>query len=212
MDNGYPYRLSDIIAGAITHGVGVSLAVIGTILLIIKAVPAHNPKMLISVIIFGVSLILSYLFSTLYHCLVRTKAYEVFRVLDHSLIYLLIAGTYTPIVLNLLSPAFGWTFFGIVWGFAVLGIISKSLALGTHPILSVILYVAMGWLAIFFIVPLYHALPALGLILLFGGGILYTSGIAFFANDKIRYFHSIWHVFVLAGSILHFFVILLYIA
>lgn len=208
----YPYRLSDMVAGAITHGLGVLLAVVGLIVLVLSAIPTHNSKLIVSVVIFGASLILSYLSSTLYHCLVRTKAYQVFRVFDHSLIYLLIAGTYTPIVLNLLSPALGWALFIVVWSLAAIGIVSKSVALGKHPILSVVLYLAMGWLIVFFIVPLWHALPMYALMLLFAGGVCYSTGIAFFANDRIRYFHSIWHIFVLAGSIFHFFLILEYIA
>lgn len=209
----YPHRLSDMISGAVTHGVGVVLAFAGAVFLVAKAVSDHlSAKTIASVAIFGSSLVLAYVFSTLYHSLVRTRAFGVFRILDHSLIYLLIAGTYTPITLIVLPRTMGFVFFCIIWALAALGIVMKSIALGSHPILSTSLYVLMGWMAVFFIVPLCHLLPTAAIVLLFAGGIFYTVGIVFFAFGDVPYFHSIWHLFVLAGSVCHYFMILFFMA
>jgi hemolysin III len=207
----YPYRLSDMIAGAITHNIGRLLAVIGTIILVIKAEGVHNPVVMISVLIFGLSMILSYASSTLYHALARTKARHVFHILDHCMIYLLIAGTYTPLMLVTVGGKLGWTIFIVVWALAICGIVYKSLAIDKHNVASAVLYLAMGWLLVFFIVPLWRALPSTAIILLIAGGVFYTVGMIFFAFDDIRYFHSIWHLFVLGGSICHFFLILQYV-
>ncbi len=207
----YPYRLSDMIAGAITHNIGRLLAVIGTIILFVKAEHVHSTTVTAAVLIFGLSMIFSYSASTLYHALARTKARHVFHILDHCMIYLLIAGTYTPLVLVTIGGKLGWTIFVIVWILAICGIVYKSLAIDKHNVASAVLYLAMGWLIIFFIVPLWHALPPTAILLLIAGGVSYTVGMIFFAFDDIRYFHSIWHLFVLGGSVFHFFLILQYV-
>jgi hemolysin III len=207
----YPYRLSDMIAGAITHNIGYLLAVVGTILLLAKAEDTHSTTVTVSALIFGLSMLFSYSASTLYHALARTKARHVFHILDHCMIYLLIAGTYTPLVLVTIGGTLGWTIFVIVWILAICGIVYKSLAIDKHNVASAVLYLAMGWLIVFFIVPLWHALPPTAIILLIAGGVFYTVGMIFFAFDHIRYFHSIWHLFVLGGSICHFFLILQYV-
>ena len=207
----YPYRLSDIISGAITHGLGVFLAITGSIFLITKADQTHSPVIVISAVIFCASLFLSYLSSTLYHALARTKAKDVFRIFDHCLIFLLIAGTYTPMVLVTIGGTLGWTIFIIVWVLAIIGIVCKSLILGKYPKASAALYLAMGWLLVFFIVPLWHILPFQAILLLFLGGLCYSLGIIFFAHDEIPHFHSIWHLFVLGGGIFHYFLILQYV-
>jgi hemolysin III len=209
--NIYPYRLSDMISGAVTHGIGALLAIIGTITLFIKAESTGNGTMIASALIFGLSMILSYASSNLYHALARTKARKVFHILDHCLIYLLIAGTYTPLVLVALKGTLGWTVFAMVWILAIYGIVYKSIAIDKHNVASAVLYLAMGWLIVFFIVPLWHALPPAAIILLIAGGVAYTLGILFFAFDDIPYFHSIWHLFVLAGSIFHYVLILQYV-
>jgi len=209
--NIYPYRLSDMIAGAITHNIGYVLAVIGTITLLAKAGNIHSVTATVSAVIFGLSMIFSYSSSTLYHALARTRARHVFHILDHCMIYLLIAGTYTPLVLVTIGGRLGWTIFVIVWILAIGGIVYKSLAIDKHNVASAVLYLAMGWLILFFIVPLYHALPPTAIWLLIAGGVSYTVGMIFFAFDDIRYFHSIWHLFVLAGSIFHYFLILQYV-
>ena len=153
----------------------------------------------------------SYSSSTLYHALARTKSRHVFHILDHCMIYLLIAGTYTPLVLITIGGKLGWTIFVTVWILAICGIVYKSLAIDKHNVASAVLYLAMGWLIIFFIVPLWHALPPTAILLLIAGGVSYTVGMIFFAFDDIRYFHSSWHLFVLGGSVFHFFLILQYV-
>jgi hemolysin III len=207
----YPYRLSDMIAGAITHNIGYLLAIAGTLVLLPKAQSTHNVTVIVSALIFCLSMLFSYSASTLYHALARTKARHVFHILDHCMIYLLIAGTYTPLVLVVIGGVLGWTIFTIVWVLAICGIVYKSLAIDKHNVASAVLYLAMGWLIIFFIVPLWHALPTTAILLLIAGGVSYTVGMLFFAFDDIRYFHSIWHLFVLGGSIFHFFLILQYV-
>ena len=207
----YPYRLSDMIAGAVTHEIGRLFAILGTIVLLVKALGTHHATTIISVLIFGVSMILSYSSSTLYHALARTKARHVFHILDHCMIYLLIAGTYTPLLLMTIGGRLGWILFAILWTLAAVGVVYKSIAIDKHQVASAVLYLAMGWLAVFFIVPLWHALPFAGIALLLAGGVFYTAGMIFFSLDHIRYFHAIWHLFVLGGSICHFFLILQYV-
>ena len=207
----YPYRLSDMIAGAITHDIGFVLAIIGTIMSLIKVEGMHSVTATISVLIFGLSMIFSYSSSTLCHALARTKARHVFHILDHCMIYLLIAGTYTPLVLVTIGGGLGWTIFAVVWMLAIGGVVYKSLTIDKHNVASAVLYLAMGWLAVFFIVPLWHALPLAAILLLAAGGVSYTAGMIFFAFDDIRYFHAIWHLFVLGGSVFHYFLILQYV-
>jgi hemolysin III len=210
------YNLGDILANAITHGIGAALAIVGTVYLIVAASTRGNAWHIVSCSIFGGTLILVYLCSTLYHSLVRTSARPVFHILDHSSIYLLIAGTYTPFTLVSLHGTVGWVVFGIVWGLAVVGVVSKSVAMekfthGPLAVLSAIVYLMQGWLIIFAAQPLYHAIGWHGLFWLGAGGLAYTFGIVFFAYDRISYFHATWHIFVLAGSIFHFFGILYYV-
>jgi len=207
----YPYRLSDMIGGAITHDIGCLLAIIGTVIMVTKAEGLHSGVIIAGALVFGLSMIFSYTSSTLYHALARTKARHVFHILDHCMIYLLIAGTYTPLVLVTIGGALGWTIFFVVWALAIFGIVYKSIAIDKHNVASAVLYLAMGWLIVFFIVPLWHALPSTAISLLIAGGISYTVGMIFFSFDKIRHFHSIWHLFVLAGSIFHYFLILQYV-
>jgi hemolysin III len=165
----------------------------------------------VSCSIYAATLVLVYVCSTLYHSLVRTRARHVFHVLDHSAIYLLIAGTYTPFMLVSMRGRLGWTLLGVVWGLAVAGVVFKSLALGRFPAASATVYVLMGWCAVFGIRPLLAAITWPGMMWLGAGGIAYTLGIVFFANDRLRYFHALWHLFVLAGSVTHYFAVLLYV-
>ena len=204
------YRLGDILANAITHGVGAVLAIAGAAYLI--AVSARGSSWLVvSCSIFAGTLMLVYLCSTLYHSLVRTRARHVFHVLDHSAIYLLIAGTYTPFTLVSLHGAVGWTLFAIVWTLAIAGVIFKSFAVGRFAVASAIVYLFQGWIVIFAVRPLLHAISPHGLLWLGAGGLAYTLGIVFFALDRIPYFHAAWHMFVLAGSVAHYFAILFYV-
>ena len=208
-------RLGDILANAITHGAGLALAIAGTIWLLMTA--AHGSAgQLVATSIFAITLVLVYLCSTLYHSLVLTRARHVFQVLDHAAIYLLIAGTYTPFVLIALGGRLGWTIFTVEWTLAILGIVFKSAVPSafTNPRLelaSASLYLGQGWMAVFAVRPLAHALGLHGLAWLGAGGISYTLGIIFFALDGRRFFHAAWHLFVLAGSAFHFFAVLFYV-
>lgn len=203
-------RLGDLLANSITHGIGVLLASVGAVWLMVRAARG-TPRLIISCAVYASTLVLIYLCSTLYHSLARTRARYVFRVLDHSAIYLLIAGTYTPFTLVSLRGPWGWTLFGIVWGLAIVGVIFKSFAVERFAVASAIAYVLMGWIAIFAIVPLARAITWHGILWIGAGGIFYTFGVLFFALDRLRYFHALWHVFVLAGSGSHFFAVLFYI-
>jgi hemolysin III len=203
-------RLGDILANAITHGIGFGLAIAGAVYLIIASTRG-SARLIVSCSIFSASLILVYLFSTLYHSLVRTRARHVFHVLDHSSIYVLIAGTYTPFTLVSLRGPLGWILFSIVWALAVAGIVFKSFAVGRFAIASTAVYLLQGWLVIFVVRSLVHAIGWHGMAWLIAGGLAYTLGIIFFALDHVPYFHAAWHIFVLAGSIAHYFAILFYV-
>ena len=203
-------KLGDILANAITHGIGAVLAVAGAVYLI-GASMRGTAWHIVSCAVFAVTLVLVYLCSTLYHSLVRTRARHVFQVLDHSAIYLLIAGTYTPFTLVSLRGPVGWTLFGVVWALAIAGVIFKSIALGRFAVASVVVYLFQGWFVVFAALPLLRAIGWHGMMWLAAGGLAYTLGIAFFALDRLRYFHATWHLFVLIGSAAHYFAILFYV-
>ena len=203
-------RLGDILANAITHGVGAVLAVVGAVYLIVVSTRG-NAWLVASCAIYGATLILVYVCSTLYHSLVRTRARHVFHVLDHSAIYLLIAGTYTPFMLVSMRGRLGWTLLGVVWTLAAGGVVFKSLAVGRFPAASATVYLLMGWCIVFGLRPLLHAISWPGMLWLIAGGLAYTLGVVFFANDRLRYFHATWHMFVMGGSLAHYFAVLLYV-
>jgi len=209
------YHLGDILANAITHGIGAGLAIAGAVCLILAS--TRGPARLVaSCVVFSGSLVLVYLCSTLYHALVRTRARRVFHVLDHAAIYILIAGTYTPFTLVSLRGTLGWVLFAVVWALAVAGVVVKSVAIdhftrGPLAFISVAIYLIQGWLVIFVARSLVHAIGWQGTLWLAAGGLAYTLGVVFFALDRIRYFHAAWHIFVLAGSIAHYFAILFYV-
>ena len=202
-----PQRLGEEIANAISHGLGACLGIVGTILLLCHSTTIPQ---IICFSLYGSSLILLYTISCLYHALPQGKAKRVFRVLDHCTIFLLILGTYTPISLLLIGGQTGWLLFGINAGCAILGIVFNGINMIRWRKISVGLYVMMGWLVIFALRALLSALPTPGVILLVAGGVSYTAGIGFYAAGNVSYAHFIWHLFVLAGSVLHFFVMLLY--
>lgn len=204
------YRLGDILANSITHGLGAAFAIAGAVYLVLVS-RRGSAWVVVSCSVFAVTLVLVYICSTLYHSLVRTRARHVFHVLDHSAIYLLIAGTYTPFTLVSLRGPVGWILFSIVWTLAIAGVVFKSFAVGRFAVASAIVYLFQGWVVIFAVRPLIHAISPQGLIWLGAGGLAYTFGIVFFALDRIPYFHAAWHVFVLAGSVAHYFAILLYV-
>lgn len=189
---------------ALTHGTGAVLALAGAITLVVAAALAGDPWRLVSMAVYGTTLVTLYTASTLYHA-TRGAAKALLRKVDHASIYLLIAGTYTPFVLGPLRGPWGWSIFGVVWGLALVGIVQDWWQLDRRRIVSMVLYPLMGWLAVVAVVPLVRALPPAALGWLVAGGLAYTAGIAFYALDR-RWpvAHVVWHVFVLAGSACHF--------
>ncbi len=197
---------------SITHLLGVVLAIVGLIFLVVRAALTGDPWKIVSCSIYGGTLVTLYTSSTLYHS-IKGASKRVFQKFDHSAIYLLIAGSYTPFTLVTLRGPWGWSLFAVVWGLAVIGILQDILFAKRRGILSVIIYLLMGWIAMVAIRPLSRALPGAGMILLVAGGLFYTIGVVFYALDKkIIHSHGIWHLFVLAGSACHFFTIFLYVA
>jgi hemolysin III len=197
---------------SISHLVGAALALAGSVLLIVLAARLGDPWKIVSFSIYGAMLVALYGFSTLYHS-VRGRAKNVLRKFDHCSIYLLIAGSYTPFALVSLRGAWGWSLLGTVWGLALLGILQEIWFAKGARVLSLVIYVLMGWLALVAVEPLWQALTPAGFAWLVAGGVFYTVGIIFYATDhKVRHGHGLWHLFVLAGSICHFFTVLLYVA
>ncbi|HQL32173.1 MAG: hemolysin III family protein [Treponema sp.] len=203
-----PYRMEEEIANAITHGIGVLLAVAGTILLLVKAsvsAPSADKGFYLTAFsIFGFSMIFLYLTSTLYHSLLKTKAYTVFERLDHSAIYILIAGTYTGYCLTALRGPVGWAIFGVIWGLTAVGISLYAVFGKKLRIISVFTYIFMGWIIVFAAEPLKAVIPEFSWKFLLWGGIIYTIGALVYALRKIRWTHPFWHLFVLGGTTLHF--------
>ena len=196
------------IANAITHGIGALLAVAALVILVVLAASHGTVWHIVSFSIFGTTLVLLYFASTLYHSLTHVKAKHVFHKFDHISIYLLIAGTYTPFCLTVLRGWIGWSVLGFVWTCAILGAVLKAISVGTRVRLSTILYVMMGWVILIAIKPLYQSMPIDGFYFLIAGGISYTLGTIFFIRKQVKYNHSVWHLFVLGGSVLHFFSVL----
>jgi hemolysin III len=204
--------LGEEIANSVSHGVGFLLALVATPFLVVAAARRGDSAAIVGASVFAATTAVLYLASTLYHALPKNKAKQIFRVIDHSAIFLLIAGTYTPFTLGVLRGAWGWTLFGLVWSLAIVGIMLKSVGGIGYPRLSTALYVGMGWLALIAIRPLWVHVPVAGWLWLIAGGLAYTSGIAFYAAERVRYGHFVWHVFVLMGTVCHFFAVLWYAA
>ena len=205
------YISGEEIASSITHGIGIILAVAGLGVLIAFASAHGNARHIVSVSIFGVTMILLYTASTVYHSARSPRARAVLQVFDHCAIFLLIAGTYTPFTLVSLHGIWGWSLFGVIWGLALLGIIFELTPFRRYRVVSLVLYLGMGWTLLAAVKPLLAGVAPGGLILLLAGGLAYTLGVGFYLSRKIRYHHAIWHLFVLAGSSLHFFAILFYV-
>ncbi|MBE3098308.1 MAG: hemolysin III family protein [Acidobacteria bacterium] len=205
-----PQSLGEEIANSVSHGVSLLAAVVATPFLLIAMARRGGPAVVVGASIFAAAMVLLYLTSTLYHALPRSRAKRAFRVLDHSAIFILIAGTYTPFTLGVLRGGWGWTMFGLIWGLAILGIALKAIAGLRYPALSTGLYVGMGWLVVIAIRPLWLHVPAPGLLWLVAGGLAYTAGVAFYAADRFRYVHFVWHLFVIAGTVCHFVAVLKY--
>ena len=193
------------IANSISHGVALAAALVGTPFLIVHAARQASAGFIFGACVFSATMIILYLASTLYHALSAGKAKRVFRIIEHSAIFLLIAGTYTPFTLGVLRGAWGWSIFGLIWGLAVAGIALKALGRANHPILSTSLYVLMGWVVVIAVDPLLTRVSTAGLLWLLAGGLAYTVGVIFFALDsRLRYGHFIWHLFVIAGTACHY--------
>lgn len=203
------YTLGEELFNAITHGIGALLSVAGCVILLVRCHQLGDGVAAVSSAIYGTTLIILYTMSTLYHALANEKAKAVFRVFDHVTIYLLIAGTYTPYTLACLGGALGWILFGIVWAAAIVGIVFSSISLRRFQKLSMICYIAMGWVILIAIKPLWQVIGTLSMVFLVIGGVLYTGGVLFYRMKESRYMHSIWHLFVIAGSIFQYFSILL---
>ena len=199
------------IANSISHGFGLVAAIVGTPFLIIHALELGRPAFFVGTCIFLLTAILLYLASTLYHALPISKAKRIFHVIEHAAIFFLIAGTYTPFTLGILYGAWGWSLFGVMWGLAIAGAILKVFAKLSHPVLSTGLYLLMGWIMVIAIKPLLERGSMACFFWLLAGGLSYSIGVVFFANDsRLRYGHLIWHLFVIAGTVCHYFAVYWY--
>ncbi|MGB4440957.1 MAG: hemolysin III family protein [Coriobacteriia bacterium] len=207
----HPYSLGEEIANAVTHGVGAALSVAALVVLIFIAAMWGNGWHLASAIVYGVTMFLLYTASTLYHAITHPGARRVFKVIDHAGIYLLIAGTYTPFTLVTIRDEGGWWLFAVVWTLAVAGISLEAFWVDRPKWVSAVVYLGMGWLAIFAIKPIANNLEPAGVRLLIAGGLAYSLGTIFYLLKKVKWMHPVWHLWVLAGSLLHFLSVMLYV-
>jgi hemolysin III len=206
-----PYSLGEEIANSVIHGIGIALSIAALVLLVAVAVLSGDPYRLAAAIVYGVSLILEYTASTLYHAFPQPSVKHVFKVLDHCGIYLLIAGTYTPFCLVTLRNDGGWWLFAVVWTLALGGIAVEAFWAYRPRWLSALVYLGLGWIAILMVRPLTENLAPAGLWLLIAGGVAYSVGTIFYVLKRVKYMHAIWHLWVLAGSTLHFLAVLLFV-
>lgn len=202
--------LREEFANSITHGIGFLLSVPALIVLVVSASADGNPWKVVSFTVYGVSLTTLYLASTFYHSFHTPRLKHAFRIFDHCAIYLLIAGTYTPFTLLNLRGPLGWVLFGVIWGLALIGIAAKSFHVHRFPILTPLIYIGMGWIGAFAVIPSLNVIPPGGIVLLAAGGLTYTLGVIFYALERLPYNHAIWHLFVLFASAFHFFAVLFY--
>ncbi len=208
--NDRPQTLGEEIANSVSHGAAL-LAAIAAMPFLISAARHFRTAALVGAIVFAATMLLLYFTSTLYHALPAGRAKRIFMKLDHGAIYVFIAGSYTPFALGALGGPWGWTLFGLVWSFAALGVTLKAFDRLSHPWMSTGLYLAMGWLVLIAVVPLFEHVPLPGIALLAAGGIAYTAGVVFFMLDsRVRYAHAVWHGFVVAGTGCHFLAVLRY--
>ena len=205
-----PVHAREEIANSISHGLALVLAIVALPVLVLTAAEVGSTRFTIGAAVFGASIIVLYLASTLYHSLTHERAKQFFRHVDHCAIFLLIAGSYTPFTLGVLRGPWGWTLLAIVWVLAVAGIAMKVIAGHRHWWLSMVLYLVMGWLAVVAIKPILTLVPLPGILLILAGGIAYSGGLAFFAAHRLRYNHFIWHLFVMAGTVCHYLAVLWY--
>ncbi len=205
------YSLGEEIANSISHGIGASLGIAALAILVTIAAKAGDAWRVVSFSVYGTTLVFLFLASTFYHSFPWPRVKMIFKLLDHIAIYLLIAGTYTPFTLVNLRGAWGWSLFGVIWGLAILGVLKTVLIKKRLKVFSLALYISMGWLIVIAAKPLLALLPVGGLIWLGVGGLAYTIGVVFYLWKRLPYNHAIWHVFVLGGSICHFFGVLFYV-
>jgi hemolysin III len=203
------YTVGEEIANAVTHGIGALLAIAGTVLLIVKA---QGALQVVSFSIYGTTMLMLYVSSTMYHSLTHMGAKRVFQVLDHSSIFLLIAGSYTPFMLVSVQGTLGWSIWGLNMAFAVAGIIIEAVARDRFHKVQLVIYVLMGWMCVLAMPQLLESIPRGGVVLLIVGGLCYTGGIVFYVWKKLPYSHPIWHLFVLAGTVTHYLAVQLYVA
>ena len=203
------YTLGEEIFSSVSHGVGVCLSIAGTVVLLVFSVIYGNALAVVSSSIYGASLIILYTMSTLYHSFTNERVKHFFQIMDHNTIFLLIAGTYTPITLYILGGVTGWILFYVVWVASIIGITLNSINMEKAKIPSLICYIATGWVIIFAIKPLIAKVPFLSALFLVLGGVIYTVGIVFYVIKKVKYFHPIWHIFTVLGSAFHYFSILI---
>jgi hemolysin III len=192
----------------ITHGIGAGLSIAALVILIVASAQHGTPWHVVGFTIFGSMLVLLYMASTLYHGVQQVRAKEILRKFDQGAIFLLIAGSYTPFLLTVLRGPWGWSLFGVIWALAIYGIISRFLQGGTVPKGGLVVYILMGWLVVVALKPLIAAAPLSSLIWLLIGGVAYTTGVIFYAWERLPFGHAVWHLFVMAGSISHFFAVL----
>lgn len=207
-----PQSRGEEIANSASHGLGLLATVAAFPILVIAASRRGDAAGIVGATVFATAMVLLYFTSTMFHALPSSRAKRVFQILDHSAIYLLIAGTYTPFTLGVLRGSWGWTLFGIVWGLAVLGTVLKAVGGVRYTTLSTWVYLAMGWLVVIAANTVWTLMPGWGLFWLVAGGISYTLGAVFFMAERIRYFHFVWHLFVVAGTVCHFIAVLWYAA
>ena len=200
------------IANTISHGLGLLVALVAVPFLVLAAIEGGNTRFIVGVSVFGGTIVLLYLASTLYHSMSHEAAKQLFRLFDHAAIFLLIAGSYTPFALGVLRGPWGWSLLAAVWTLAIIGITLKINRRTRHSRITIVLYVLMGWLAVVAVKPIVMLIPMPGVLLILAGGLAYTGGLAFFAAQRIRYNHFIWHLFVIAGTTCHFFAVLWYAA
>ena len=205
------YSPAEEIANSVTHAFGVVLSVTAFVFLTILAWGSGDAWLIVSLVIYGLSLVIMYTSSTLYHGFQNPGAKRILRYLDHSSIYLLIAGTYTPFTLVNLKGPWGWTLFGLVWGIAFVGLVMTVAGIGRSRVLASLVYIGMGWLVIVAIKPLLEVVPMRGIAWLVAGGLFYTVGVAFYIWRSLPFHHAVWHLFVLGGSVCHFFAVLFYV-
>ena len=207
-----PQSVAEEVANTISHGVGLLAALSATPFLLLAVIRSGSAANVVGASIFAATVVLLYLASTLYHAVPHHRAKRVLRALDHGAIYLLIAGTYTPFTLGALRGGWGWSLFGVIWGLALVGVVLIPLGALRRPVISMSLYLLMGWLVVIAARPMWLAIPPTGLLLLAAGGTAYTAGVGFLLAKRLRFGHFVWHLAVLAGTTCHYFAVLRYAA